>query len=66
MVHQIQGLFMTMRLWDILDILVVAFFFTFLAEAGVGALSGIGSFAIWIWSFYLDVTERIESVSGPP
>lgn len=25
--HQIQGLFMTMRLWDILDILVVAFFF---------------------------------------
>ena len=31
-------------------------FFTFLAEAGVGALSGIGSFAIWIWSFYLDVT----------
>ena len=27
MVHQIQGLFMTMRLWDILDILVVAFFF---------------------------------------
>lgn len=23
---QIQGLFMTMRLWDILDILVVAFF----------------------------------------
>lgn len=30
-------------------------FFTFLAEAGVGALSGIGSFAIWIWSFYLDV-----------
>ena len=23
-------------------------FFTFLAEAGVGALSGIGSFAIWI------------------
>lgn len=31
-------------------------FFTFLAEAGLGALSGIGSFAIWIWSFYLDVT----------
>ena len=31
-------------------------FFTFLAEAGGGALSGIGSFAIWIWSFYLDVT----------
>lgn len=31
-------------------------FFTFLAEAGVGALSGIGSFAIWIWSFYLDMT----------
>lgn len=31
-------------------------FFTFLAEAGVGALSGIGSFVIWIWSFYLDVT----------
>lgn len=31
-------------------------FFTFLAEAGVGTLSGIGSFAIWIWSFYLDVT----------
>lgn len=31
-------------------------FFTFLAEAGVGALSGIGSFAVWIWSFYLDVT----------
>lgn len=31
-------------------------FFTVLAEAGVGALSGIGSFAIWIWSFYLDVT----------
>ena len=31
-------------------------FFTFLAEAGVGALSGIGRFAIWIWSFYLDVT----------
>ena len=31
-------------------------FFTFLAEAGVGALSGTGSFAIWIWSFYLDVT----------
>lgn len=31
-------------------------FFTLLAEAGVGALSGIGSFAIWIWSFYLDVT----------
>ncbi len=31
-------------------------FFTFLAEAGVGALSGIGSFAMWIWSFYLDVT----------
>ena len=31
-------------------------FFTFLAEAGSGALSGIGSFAIWIWSFYLDVT----------
>ncbi len=31
-------------------------FFTFLAEAGVGALSSIGSFAIWIWSFYLDVT----------
>lgn len=31
-------------------------FFTFLAEAGVGALSGIESFAIWIWSFYLDVT----------
>lgn len=31
-------------------------FFTFLAEAGVGALSGIGSFAIWIWSFYMDVT----------
>lgn len=31
-------------------------FFTFLSEAGVGALSGIGSFAIWIWSFYLDVT----------
>ena len=31
-------------------------FFTFLAEAGVGALSGIGSFAIWIWSFYLNVT----------
>lgn len=31
-------------------------FFTFLAEAGVGALPGIGSFAIWIWSFYLDVT----------
>lgn len=31
-------------------------FFTFLAEVGVGALSGIGSFAIWIWSFYLDVT----------
>lgn len=31
-------------------------FFTFLAEAGVGALSCIGSFAIWIWSFYLDVT----------
>lgn len=31
-------------------------FFTFLAEAGVGVLSGIGSFAIWIWSFYLDVT----------
>ncbi len=31
-------------------------FFTFLAEAGVGALPSIGSFAIWIWSFYLDVT----------
>ena len=31
-------------------------FCTFRAEAGVGALSGIGSFAIWIWSFYLDVT----------
>ena len=31
-------------------------FFTFLAEAGVDVLSGIGSFAIWIWSFYLDVT----------
>lgn len=31
-------------------------FFTFLAEAGVGALASIGSFAIWIWSFYLDVT----------
>ena len=31
-------------------------FFTFLAEAGVGAQSGIGSFAIWIWPFYLDVT----------
>lgn len=31
-------------------------FFTFLAEAGVGALSSIGSFAIWIWFFYLDVT----------
>ena len=31
-------------------------FFTFLAEAGVGALSCIGSFVIWIWSFYLDVT----------
>lgn len=31
-------------------------FFTFLAETGVGALSSIGSFAIWIWSFYLDVT----------
>lgn len=31
-------------------------FFTFLAEAGVGALPRIGSFAIWIWSFYLDVT----------
>lgn len=30
-------------------------FFTFLAEAGLGALSGVGSFAIWIWSFYLDV-----------
>ncbi len=27
MINQIQGLFMTMRLWDILDILVVAFFF---------------------------------------
>lgn len=25
MFSQIQGLFMTMRLWDILDILVVAF-----------------------------------------
>lgn len=31
-------------------------FFTFLAEAGLGALPSIGSFAIWIWSFYLDVT----------
>lgn len=31
-------------------------FFTFLAEAGVDALPSIGSFAIWIWSFYLDVT----------
>lgn len=31
-------------------------FFTFLAEAGVDILSGIGSFVIWIWSFYLDVT----------
>ena len=31
-------------------------FFTFLAEAGVDVLSGIGSFVIWIWSFYLDVT----------
>lgn len=31
-------------------------FFTFLTEAGVGALPSIGSFAIWIWSFYLDVT----------
>lgn len=31
-------------------------FFTFLAEVGVGALPSIGSFAIWIWSFYLDVT----------
>lgn len=31
-------------------------FFTFLAEAGVGALPSIGSFAIWTWSFYLDVT----------
>lgn len=31
-------------------------FFTFLAEAGVSALPSIGSFAIWIWSFYLDVT----------
>lgn len=31
-------------------------FFTFLAEAGVGALPSIGSFVIWIWSFYLDVT----------
>lgn len=31
-------------------------FFTFLAEAGVGALPSIGSFAIWIWSFYLDMT----------
>lgn len=31
-------------------------FFTFLSEAGVGALPSIGSFAIWIWSFYLDVT----------
>lgn len=31
-------------------------FFTFLAEAGVGALPSIGSFAIWSWSFYLDVT----------
>lgn len=31
-------------------------FFTFLAEAGVAALPSIGSFAIWIWSFYLDVT----------
>lgn len=30
-------------------------FFTFLAEAGLGALPSIGSFAIWIWSFYLDV-----------
>lgn len=36
--------------------MVFSVFFTFLAEAGVGALSGIGSFAIWIWSFYLDVT----------
>ena len=36
--------------------LAFSVFFTFLAEAGVGALSGIGSFAIWIWSFYLDVT----------
>ena len=26
MLSQIQGLFMTMRLWDVLDILVVAFF----------------------------------------
>lgn len=26
MSSQIQGLFMTMRLWDVLDILVVAFF----------------------------------------
>ena len=31
-------------------------YITFLAEAGVGALPSIGSFAIWIWSFYLDVT----------
>ena len=27
MLGQIQGLLMTMRLWDALDILVVAFFF---------------------------------------
>lgn len=31
-------------------------FFTFLAVVGAGALSGIGSFFIWVWSFYLDVT----------
>lgn len=36
--------------------MVFSVFFTFLAEAGVGALPSIGSFAIWIWSFYLDVT----------
>lgn len=36
-------------------------FFTFLSVIGADVLSGIGSFVIFIWSFYLDVTAIGEN-----
>lgn len=41
-------------------------FFTFLSVIGADVLSGIGSFVIFIWSFYLDVTAIGENYRFRP
>ncbi len=36
-------------------------FFTFLDTLGLDVLTGVGSFAIWAWTFYLDMTAIREN-----